>query len=62
MLTGRRRYKQTLYSPDVGSVLHPEEWKTWYQNAVPLADERFEEHLTRLKEEQAGTVHQAGGM
>lgn len=27
-------------------------WKVWYQNAIPLADERFEEHLTRLKEDQ----------
>lgn len=28
------------------------QWKTWYQRAIPLADERFEEHLTRLKETQ----------
>jgi hypothetical protein len=28
------------------------QWGTWYQTAVPLADGRFEEHLTNLKEEQ----------
>jgi len=28
------------------------QWKTGYQTAIPVADERFEEHLTRLKEEQ----------
>ncbi|WP_244870805.1 type II toxin-antitoxin system RelE/ParE family toxin [Catellatospora sp. IY07-71] len=28
------------------------QWKRWYQSAVPLADERLEEHLTRLKEER----------
>lgn len=27
------------------------QWRTWYQNAVPLADARFEEHLTMLKEQ-----------
>jgi hypothetical protein len=27
-------------------------WKTWYQTAIPLADERFEQHLTNLKEER----------
>jgi hypothetical protein len=29
------------------------QWKAWYDAAIPLADERFEEHLMRLKEEQA---------
>ena len=28
------------------------QWKTWYQTAIPIADERFEEHLQTLKEEQ----------
>jgi hypothetical protein len=28
------------------------QWQSWYRTAIPLADERFEEHLTRLKEEQ----------
>ncbi|MFC7545502.1 type II toxin-antitoxin system RelE/ParE family toxin [Plantactinospora sp. GCM10030261] len=27
-------------------------WQSWYRTAIPLADARFEEHLTRLKEEQ----------
>ncbi|HEY2675158.1 MAG TPA: type II toxin-antitoxin system RelE/ParE family toxin [Rugosimonospora sp.] len=27
------------------------QWQTWYQSAVPLADARFEEHLTMLKEQ-----------
>jgi len=26
-------------------------WRAWYRTAIPLADERFTEHLTRLKEE-----------
>ena len=25
------------------------QWKTWYQSAIPLADERYEEHLMELK-------------
>lgn len=29
------------------------QWQAWYRAAVPLAEERFEEHLTRLKEEQS---------
>ncbi|MDG4829476.1 type II toxin-antitoxin system RelE/ParE family toxin [Solwaraspora sp. WMMD1047] len=29
------------------------QWREWYRTAVPLADERFEEHLMRLKETQA---------
>ncbi|MFC4105006.1 hypothetical protein [Micromonospora zhanjiangensis] len=29
------------------------QWNSWYQTAVPLADSRFEEHLTKLKEAQA---------
>ena len=29
------------------------QWKTWYQTAVPVADARFEEHLTDLKEERS---------
>lgn len=28
------------------------QWKKWYQTAIPVADERFEEHLTSLKEER----------
>ena len=28
------------------------QWKTWYQKAIPIADQRFEDHLTNLKEEQ----------
>ena len=28
------------------------QWQSWYRTAIPLADERFEEHLTRLKEGQ----------
>jgi hypothetical protein len=28
------------------------QWKKWYQTAIPVADERFEQHLTRLKEER----------
>jgi hypothetical protein len=28
-------------------------WKTWYQAAIPLADARFEDHLTMLKEERS---------
>ncbi|MCM3921235.1 type II toxin-antitoxin system RelE/ParE family toxin [Frankia sp. AiPs1] len=27
-------------------------WRTWYQTAVPLADERFSEHLRILKEQE----------
>lgn len=26
-------------------------WHTWYRTAIPVADERFTEHLTKLKEE-----------
>jgi hypothetical protein len=28
------------------------QWRTWYQTAIPLADERYEQHLTDLKQEQ----------
>lgn len=28
------------------------QWKAWYETAVPLADERFDEHLRYLKAEQ----------
>jgi hypothetical protein len=28
-------------------------WKKWYETAIPMADQRFEEHLTRLKEERS---------
>jgi hypothetical protein len=28
------------------------QWKKWYETAIPAADQRFEEHLQRLKEEQ----------
>jgi hypothetical protein len=28
-------------------------WQEWYRTAIPLADARFEEHLTKLKEEQS---------
>jgi hypothetical protein len=27
-------------------------WKAWYQAAIPLADERFTEHLAALKSEE----------
>jgi hypothetical protein len=27
-------------------------WQSWYRTAVPLADERFQEHLISLKEAQ----------
>ncbi|WFE19979.1 type II toxin-antitoxin system RelE/ParE family toxin [Solwaraspora sp. WMMD937] len=26
------------------------QWKAWYETAIPLADARFDEHLTKLKE------------
>ncbi|GAB4105647.1 hypothetical protein GCM10028790_46660 [Micromonospora taraxaci] len=26
------------------------QWQSWYQKAVPLADDRFQEHLSSLKE------------
>lgn len=29
------------------------QWQEWYRWAIPLADSRFEEHLTNLKEEKA---------
>ncbi|WP_327032905.1 type II toxin-antitoxin system RelE/ParE family toxin [Micromonospora ureilytica] len=28
------------------------QWQTWYKTAVPLADDRFQEHLSRLRETQ----------
>ena len=28
------------------------QWREWYRSAIPLADSRFEEHLTSLKEEK----------
>jgi hypothetical protein len=28
------------------------QWKTWYQSATPLADERYEQHLMELKGER----------
>lgn len=28
------------------------QWKKWYQTAIPIADNRFDEHLTSLKEER----------
>lgn len=28
------------------------QWREWYRRAIPLADSRFEEHLTDLKEEK----------
>jgi hypothetical protein len=28
------------------------QWRKWYQTAIPLADARFEDHLTTLKEER----------
>lgn len=27
------------------------QWQTWYSKAIPLADERFADHLAALKEE-----------
>ncbi|WP_281357559.1 type II toxin-antitoxin system RelE/ParE family toxin [Micromonospora maritima] len=29
------------------------QWQSWYRNAVPLADERFQEHLISLKEDRS---------
>jgi hypothetical protein len=29
------------------------QWNAWYRSSIPLADARYEEHLTNLKEEQA---------
>lgn len=26
------------------------QWQSWYRTAIPLADERFQEHLIGLKE------------
>ncbi|MGW3786855.1 hypothetical protein ACWD5Z_19880 [Micromonospora chokoriensis] len=26
------------------------QWQSWYQKVVPLADDRFQEHLSSLKE------------
>jgi hypothetical protein len=28
------------------------QWKAWYQAAIPLADDRYEQHLLELKGEQ----------
>lgn len=28
------------------------QWQAWYRSAIPLADERFAEHLAALKEEE----------
>jgi hypothetical protein len=28
------------------------QWKKWYETAIPVADQRFEEHIQNLKEEQ----------
>lgn len=28
------------------------QWKKWYQSAIPIADNRYEEHMTQLKEDQ----------
>lgn len=25
-------------------------WKDWYKQAIPLADDRFDEHLERIKQ------------
>jgi hypothetical protein len=27
-------------------------WEGWYREAIPLADERFSQHLTEMAEEQ----------
>ncbi|MFY1619309.1 type II toxin-antitoxin system RelE/ParE family toxin [Micromonospora sp. WMMD736] len=29
-----------------------DQWQSWYRTAVSLADDRFQEHLSRLKEAQ----------
>ena len=29
------------------------QWHAWYRSAIPLADERFSAHLSKLKEEEA---------
>ncbi|HZM78260.1 MAG TPA: type II toxin-antitoxin system RelE/ParE family toxin [Candidatus Limnocylindrales bacterium] len=28
------------------------QWRKWYETAIPIADQRFEEHIQNLKEEQ----------
>jgi len=30
------------------------QWRQWYKRAVPLADDRFDEHLERMKRERDG--------
>ena len=29
-------------------------WREWYRDAIPVADARFEEHLTALKDDSDG--------
>ncbi len=29
------------------------QWNTWYRTAIPLADERYEQHLADLKQQEA---------
>lgn len=36
-------------------------WETWYRDAVPLADKRFEEHLQTLRARRRGTAGHGEG-
>jgi len=38
-------------SPTAATAAGPGNWERWYREAIPLADERFTEHLIALKEE-----------
>jgi hypothetical protein len=57
MSLAQRRVDISLaYTPRVWEIsLHAGDksgrWKKWYEIAIPAADERFEDHLTTLKEE-----------
>lgn len=36
-------------------------WETWYRDAVPLADKRFDEHLQTLRTRHLGTAQHREG-
>ncbi len=36
-------------------------WETWYRDAVPLADKRFDEHLQTLRARRRGTAGHGEG-
>ena len=47
------------FDPDRQAVLlvagdNAGKWRDWYKRAVPLADDRLDEHLERLREERRG--------